>query len=132
MQLLKRLCLRTSPEQQSTSAKPTGPEGQPTATPADEAIADIWKSALERYHRSVGIDLQNAKNVFVRTMEMCRTIDEILRVLDDATQQLTDRRRGNKRLRSVKRVLSPVVVGLGTILDTGAETGSALVRQRHL
>ncbi|VDB91475.1 unnamed protein product [Peniophora sp. CBMAI 1063] len=115
-----------SPGRTNTGTNTPERESTPAPAPTNDAITDIWKSALDQYRDAVGFNLQNKKDELVRRMEKCTTTDAILRVLDDAAHYLVDQRRGNRKLEAVRGFLKPVVVGLDTILDAGAETGSAL------
>ncbi|KZV68451.1 hypothetical protein PENSPDRAFT_687223 [Peniophora sp. CONT] len=87
---------------------------------------DIWNYALNEYRACLDIDLRDNASSLARDLELCSNTDEILDVLQDASECLSDRRQGSKASRVLRGALRPVVDGLSAILNTSAETASGI------
>lgn len=91
---------------------------------------DIWNAALEEYRRSVNADLRYCSDNFLQQMEECSIEDhaDILDMLEGTSNYITDKRRGGKISRALRKTLKPLVRGLCVILSASGETASSLVR----
>ncbi|KZV66768.1 hypothetical protein PENSPDRAFT_688711 [Peniophora sp. CONT] len=89
------------------------------------SVADLWKRALEEYHRSVGVDLRDQNEFVIRNLGSCLTADAILDALADISQRVDQFREGKGVSRQLKRLLQPMVHGLSMILNATAETASS-------
>ncbi|VDB95693.1 unnamed protein product [Peniophora sp. CBMAI 1063] len=100
---------------------------QPSAaTPLPSDINGLLTAAYQDYLSSLSPRCRSSITTLTAEIEGCTAAQEVSDILQEKAKLVKGSRRGNGRAHSVRGAIKPIVCGLGVILETAAETSSAL------